>query len=514
MTANDPLLEAWSFLCRRFPDRELVVGPAGSYRARDIEQLAEGVRETTAGSAAGRAAIERGRAALAASNGVGFLATVLALRSLGCAVVLVDWQSRNMGRDRVRTALGVEAWFVHDGSSAAPSPDRPASDWLAIEPAGLGSFGEIEGPSGGASPTPFPESTAFIKLTSGSTGQPQGVAVSSAALLADDAALARTMGLTPEERILAAIPMSHSYGLSSVALPALIRGSTLVVPGRGPLAAMKATREHGVSFLPTVPAYVHGLTRASRPPRAPESLRLVITAGAPLAPELAADWRRIYGHPIHVFYGSSETGGITYDREGGAGERGSLGTPIDGVEIELEPLDAGDPSVAPSDLSSRQAALEGVICVRSAAVASTYVPNARDSLENGCFRTADLGRWVDGELELRGRIDSIINVKGKKIHPREIEEILSRHPAVSEVVVVPVVDDVGTSLVRAVVVPRQPASVDERTLRDFCQLELPSHKVPRSIVLLRELPLTERGKIDRLLLSEPTPPLTPGSSSR
>jgi long-chain acyl-CoA synthetase len=257
------------------------------------------------------------------------------------------------------------------------------------------------------------------------------------------------------------------------------------------MAAMKATRQHGVTFLPTVPAYIRGLTKASKPPRAPATLRRVITAGAPLKPQLAADFRRIYGQPIHVFYGASECGGISYDREGGAGERGSLGTPVDGVEIELEPLSSEDAGQH-----------RGVVNVRSPAVASGYLPQTEDSLSGGRFRTADLAQWVDGELYVRGRIDNIINIKGKKIHPREIEEVLARHPQVSEVVVMPVADESGTVLVRALVVPRDDApGLSERLLREHCQLELPSYKVPRSIVVLRELPLTERGKIDRRQLS-------------
>ena len=490
MTVIDPLLEAWSFLCRRLPDKELVVGPAGRYCTRDIERLVADARETIRRSPAGRSAIALGRAALATTNGAGFLATLLALRSLDCAVVLVDWQSRKTERDRLRSALGVDTWFIHDGLSVSPSAASLAGDWLTIE--------HHEGPDDDADTIQIPSDTAVVKLTSGSTGQPRGVAVSSTALLADDAALTSTMQLSPEDRILAAIPMSHSYGLSSVALPALVRGCTLVVPGRGPLAAMKATREFGVSFLPTVPAYIRGLTKASRPPLAPSTLRLVVTAGAPLAPALAADFKRIYGQPIHVFYGSSESGGITYDREGGAGERGSLGTPVDGVEVVLEADDLQDDTLSETGV--------GIVSVRSPAVASTYLPTGESSLGCGRFRTADLGRFIDGELQLCGRVDSIINVKGKKIHPREIEDTLARHPRVAEVVVVPVVDPAGKNIVRALVVPSQDGTLDERALREHCQRELPSHKVPRSIVLLRELPLNERGKIDRKRLSALSPP--------
>ncbi len=143
------------------------------------------------------------------------------------------------------------------------------------------------------------------------------------------------MGLE-NEKVLAAIPLSHAYGFSSVFLPAITCGWTLVVPSSGgPFGASDAALAGEVTFLPTVPAYVNSLLKLSRPPRLPDSVRLIISAGAPLKPETALRFREQYGHDIHVFYGASEVGGIAYDREGTAAARGTLGTPVEGVRIEL-----------------------------------------------------------------------------------------------------------------------------------------------------------------------------------
>ena len=100
-------------------------------------------------------------------------------------------------------------------------------------------------------------------------------------LLADEAALRKAMGLTDEDRLLGAIPLSHSYGFTTLVLSALVRGSTLVIPAeRGPFSSLAAARELGATVFPTVPAYIQALLNLSPPPAWPSSIRLVISAGA------------------------------------------------------------------------------------------------------------------------------------------------------------------------------------------------------------------------------------------
>src|SRR5262249_30644479 len=144
----------------------------------------------------------------------------------------------------------------------------------------------------------------------------------------------------------------------------------------------------------------------------PKTLSKVIFAGARLAPEDARAFRERFDRPVHVFYGASECGGITYDREGGAAERGTVGTPVDGVTVGLD---------------------DGTVTVASAAVALGHVPTARPSLQDRTFRTADRATWsASGELLLLGRADAVINVEGKKVEPREVESVLGNMPGVRE----------------------------------------------------------------------------------
>jgi len=299
------------------------------------------------------------------------------------------------------------------------------------------------------------------------------------------------MGLRADDRLLAAIPLSHSYGLSSLVLPALLRGTPLVLPEEnGLLAPFAAAETAWATVFPTVPAYIEALLNLSHPPAWPPSLRLVITAGAPLQPATARRFRATFGLPVHVFYGASECGGICYDREGSAGERGTVGTPVAGVEVELVPCGEEDAAGA-----GRRG---GRVAVRSPAIARGYVPGADPRLADGRFVTSDFASWSEGgELVLSGRLDDLINVKGKKVDPREVETVLAQLPGVDEVAVVGLpVPERGAEVVRAVIACR-PGQLTLEQVAGWCRGHLAAHKVPRSVILVPALPRTARGKLDR-----------------
>jgi acyl-coenzyme A synthetase/AMP-(fatty) acid ligase len=373
---------------------------------------------------------------------------------------------------------------------------------------GLGAPGVLRGPEAGAPPSedggflwrpagpvregrPLPSGIAAVKLTSGSTGAARGILTPAEALVADEDQLARTMGLTGAERILAGVPMSHSYGLASVALPALLRGATVIAPrsAGGPFAAIRAAQRFDVTFMPTVPSYLSALVRLSSAPPMPPSLRLVTTAGAPLSPSVAERFRRTYGRPVRVFYGASEAGGISFDRTGTAGERGTVGTPVEGVSVELAPI---------AGLPGRR---HGAVVVRSAAVGAGYIPDADPRLGDGCFRSRDLATMRGGELVLLGRADDLIVVKGRKVNPREVERVLVSLPGVDDAVVLGVPAPDGRSQVVRGIVACRSGELGYAAVRAHCRARLADYKVPRSLVLVAELPRDERGKLDRAALA-------------
>ena len=463
---SDPILDTFARLVRRDGNAPLVAAERRIASRADVDAWASAVAQEFANRGPARG----GFVLVTCVNGAGFLAAVLGARRAGLVPVLADWASPPAERERVAAAFGVAARISCD----------------AVVPGAFSSFRiEIEhGESALAA-----EDVGYVKVTSGSSGTPSGVAFTAEALAADDDQLAAAMGLVASDRFVAAIPWSHSYALSSLVMPALRRGSLLVVPAdSSPWAPLQAAREHQATVFPTVPVYLSTIGALATPPAWPETLRTVISAGAPLSPETASRFADAFGVQAHVFYGASESGGITYDREGGAALRGTVGTPVDGASISLD----GD----------------GVVTVRGAALGLRHVPEPEERLREGAFRSADLAAWTaDGELRLQGRADALINVGGKKVHPSEVEAVLRAIPGVRDAFVLGVAaPGDGRTIVRAFVAC-DPAYLSYADIASWCRQRLAGHKVPRSIMRLESLPRTVRGKVDRAALAELEPAL-------
>jgi long-chain acyl-CoA synthetase len=464
---NDPILDAFDLLIRRDAGAPLVATQKAAASRGDVDGWARRVEEGLAECRAPQGAY----VLVACVNGAGFLAAVVAARRAGLVPVLADWSSPPAERARVASALGVAARIT-------------CGEVIPTDPSAF----RIDGSGFRA---PAPQGAGYVKLTSGSSGIPSGVAVAAEALAADDDQLAAAMGLLPSDRFVAAIPWSHSYGLSSLVMPALRRGCLLAVPEDGnPWAPLDVARALSATVFPTVPVYLQTIASLAAPPAWPESLRTVISAGAPLHATTAAKFLEVFGRRVHVFYGASECGGIAYDQEGGAALRGTVGTPIDGVSVDLDD--------------------RGAVTVRTAAAGITHVPEGDGRLGDGIFRSADLATWTgDGELALVGRADALINVGAKKVHPAEIESVLRAMPGVREVFVlgVPAPGDERT-IVRAFVAC-DPDALTYAAVAAWCRERLAGHKVPRSIVRLEAIPRNARGKIDRAALLAWNPAVEP-----
>ena len=460
----DPFSNAFLALSAIEPGAAACVSPAD---VRTRGELSAQMQSSAAGLA--RAGVRSGTlVALCAPPGPAFVAAWLALRSLDACALLMDPGAAAPERERVLQHLGAGfSWSIGDGWDAAPLP------------------GELEA-RGPASPACM-QGISTLKLTSGSTGLPCGVAVRAEELLADGRNLVSTMGLTGADRMLCTIPFTHSYGFSVLPTPLCLLGACLILP-EGEDALEVASR-FGATVLPSVPAWYQARLRLRSD--WPASLRLHISAGAPLSADTAREFRQRTGRPIHAFYGSSECGGITFDRAGGAAERGTVGTPVDNVRVDLRP--------DPDDAAPACGASLGLVRVRSAAVASGYYradPARAGQLAAGQFYSEDLARFEGGELALRGRRSEWINVKGIKVDPREIEQVLAGMPGVREVAVVAGALPGGRGeAVRAII------ACEAQTLRyqevvAWCRARLAAHKVPRSVVLVCELPRNDRGKLD------------------
>jgi acyl-coenzyme A synthetase/AMP-(fatty) acid ligase len=313
----------------------------------------------------------------------------------------------------------------------------------------------------------------YLKLTSGSTGRPRILAFTDAQLLADGRNVCATMGIRRDDLNFGLIPFGHSYGLGNLVIPLLQQGTTIVVATSAlPQAVAADIARSGATVFPAVPAVLRGLAESDIAPAQLRTVRTLISAGAPLDPAVAQAFAARFGRRIHNFYGSSETGGIAYDRTGAATLSGrSVGRPLRGVRLRL----AGG----------------GRMVVESAAVHTLGNRRPPGPGGRGRHQPADRGRLnAQGEVVLLGRLGRMLKVAGRRLDPAEVEGALRQVPGVSDAWVTP--HPARPDTLAAVVAGRVSAEAARAALRPI----LAAWKIPRKIVTLPELPLTPRGKPD------------------
>ena len=322
----------------------------------------------------------------------------------------------------------------------------------------------------------LPAGIVHLKMTSATGGVPRLVAFTSPQLMADAENIVSTMGLRPDWPNLGVISLAHSYGFSNLVLPLLLHGIPLIlVGGTLPELLRRAAKAQRGLTLAAVPALWQSWHDAGA---IPENVRLAISAGAPLSLVLEESVFTRHELKIHNFYGSSECGGIAYDRSlKPRSEMVYAGTPLDGVQVSTNE--------------------DGCLEVRSEAVGETYWPKSSPTLREGVFRTSDLGEVVDGKVSLRGRTGDQINVAGRKVAPEVIEQVLANHPSVHGCLAfgVPSLDAQRGEIIVACVAAA--SNVTNQDLKQFALDKLPAWQVPREWWLVDSLEVNGRGKLSR-----------------
>ena len=322
----------------------------------------------------------------------------------------------------------------------------------------------------------------LLKLTSGTTSAPRAIRFRAEQLVADCGQICTAMGITERDVNFGVIPFSHSYGFSNLLTPLLTQGVRLVAGrDRMPRAVLAGLAATGATVFPGTPVFFQKFAELEQLPELP-ALRLCISAGAPLPKQAAGLFTAKFGRKVHVFYGASECGGISYDAtEERHYEDGFAGTPLPGVEIAQEGDEAGP------------------IAVRSAAVGDGYFPAADEAvLGGGRFVPGDLVRRTKRGLYLVGRTSDVINVAGRKLNPPEVESRIEECPGVIQAVVFGVPSALrGEEPVACVT----GVGIDAAGVLRFCQRTLSPWQVPRDVWVVDEIPATERGKISRRALA-------------
>ena len=325
----------------------------------------------------------------------------------------------------------------------------------------------------------------LLKLTSGTTSAPRAIRFRADQLLSDCVNICETMGVTRDDLNFGVVPFSHSYGFSNLLTPLLAYGVPLVASDdRMPRAILNDLAATRATVFPGMPVFYQNFVALENVPELP-SLRLCISAGAPLAINVAARFTSKFGRKIHTFYGASECGGIAYDSSAHVTyEDGFIGTPM--RHVDVKPTDASIPST---------------ITVRSDAVGDGYYPLADLTvLGSGRFVPSDLIRIGERGMYIAGRASEIINVAGRKLNPIEVEKQILQCEGVRQAVVFGIASSLrGEEPVACVVAE---PSLEPAALLRFCQAQLSAWQLPKDYWFVDEIPVTERGKISRRTLAE------------
>ena len=346
---------------------------------------------------------------------------------------------------------------------------------------------------------PAPDDIALVLMTSGSTGKPKIVPLSHRNVCVSAADVCRSMVLTPQDRCLCMWEQYHIGELVDLLLAPLASGGSVVVTsGFNASTFFELLQQSHPTWFQGVPTTLNELViHAGRNPVAarPNSLRLIRSVAAALAPKLMSELEALFGVPVIQTFGMTEAGPLISStalppavrKAGSVGS--SCGTQIRITGVAGESLPAGE---------------AGEVAIRGPNVFSGYEndPDANaNQFRDGWFHTGDIGHLdKDGDLFLTGRIKQLINRGGEKISPQEVDDALLDHPAVSEAAAFAIPHPTLGEDVAAAVVPRSPVAAEE--LRAFLSSRLAAFKVPRHIAMLERLPRNPVGKIDRLALAE------------
>ena len=430
---SQALLQAWAKTLRRHGADRAIVEAAGGTAVtfRELDARAEAWLHRHAPDPARL----RGRAVVfGTANGIGWLEVFLGLLKAGAVVVPLDAGEPPAAQRRLAGTLRAAAW------------------WNGAKLVALSGAKRYRDPA-----------VCFIKLTSGSTGRPRALVFTGGQLLADARQVTSTMGIGPRDLNYALIPLGHSYGLGNLTIPLLAQGVPLVC-GCSPLPHAIAAdfARWSPTVFPGVPAMWRALaaTDLTLP-----GLRLAISAGAPLPPEVARDFAARLGRCVHSFYGSSETGGISYDRTGAGALAGHVGRALRGVKLSARPGQR--------------------LQVSSAAV-----------LTHG---NRHPGRWIlpdrvqlaaNGVVTLLGRRGTTVKIAGRRVNLAEVSDRLRRLPDVRDVWVGA---SPGAEPVLGAVVATGRSTAE---LRTALLADTAPWKIPKKLLVTAALPLTARGKTD------------------
>ena len=341
--------------------------------------------------------------------------------------------------------------------------------------------------------------TAVIVYTSGTTGTPKGAQLTHANLYRNAVAFTELFGLGQNDAVLGSLPFFHAFGQSNALNASIAVGASVsMVPRFDPAAVLQLIERHRVTVFAGVPTMYVALLHTDADGVDTSSLRMCVSGGAPLPVEVLNGFQQNFGAPILEGYGLTETSPTAAYNRPGRTKPGSIGLPLDGIDMKL---------VSP-DGSETPPGEAGEIVIRGHNVMKGYWnrPDATAAaIVDGWFHTGDIAtRDDDGFFFIVDRMKDLIIRGGYNVYPREIEEVLYEHPAVREAAVIGVPHASHGEEVAAAVVLRPGTCATAAELRDYVKGRVAAYKYPRLVWFLDALPKGPTGKIVKREIQAPT----------
>jgi long-chain acyl-CoA synthetase len=347
-----------------------------------------------------------------------------------------------------------------------------------------------------------PEAIAIIQYTGGTSGRPKGVELSHRALSTNvwqrQCYIPVGMG---NERILCAMPLFHAFAMSMCLFLSVYSAGCLVILERYQAkAVLDAISKERISIFPAGPTVFSGLLASKEFSSADfSSLKICCSGSAPISEETLLRWETATAAPIFEGYGMTEASPvISFNPVSGVRKSGSVGLPVLLTKVEIVDVETGTRRLGKGE--------KGEVRVAGPQLMRGYRNLTSDTLQTirgGWLYTGDIGELdADGYLFLRDRKKDMAIVGGYNVFPREVEEVIYSHENVAEAAVVIVPDAFYGQRLVAFVTPLQAAESFVSDLQNHCETNLVKYKRPLVYHVMRQMPKTAVGKIDKLALKE------------
>lgn len=345
-------------------------------------------------------------------------------------------------------------------------------------------------------------SPALLMYTSGTTGTPKGVLLTHRNLLHAAKSISEWHQLSPADIVLSSLPIYHINGQVISTITPFFSGGSIVAPHNFSVSSWWKTAIQykctWINMVPTIIAYLINAAKsgANKPDLAElKHIRFGRSASAPLPPEHHREFEELFGMPVIEAMGMTETCSIVFCNPHDERRRfGSPGLPC-GVQAKI----VDDSGKIVPDLIS------GEICLKGENVLHAYYKGEAETKKafdnDGWMRTGDLGmRDADGFYFITGRLKELIIKGGENIAPREIDEVLLKHPAVLDAASVGIPDTNYGQEIMACIILKEGQSCSEMEMRQFCIDNLGKFRTPKTILFMEDLPRGPSGKVQRLKL--------------